>query len=175
LQSSYRAQLDQAKTNHLANNTSLPRLAIVGIGNELNGDDAAGVLVIRQLHRSLPVLNDVLLVEGSVAPENFTSVIRQFSPDWVWLLDAAEMGEVPGTVRLVDWENTGGITAISHGLPPTLFARFLMAELGVRIFLLGIQPAVVDQFVEPTPKIVEQVRIFAKDLADWVLKTYSLL
>lgn len=174
MQSSYRAQLDQAKTNHLANNASLPRLAIVGIGNELNGDDAAGVLAIRHLHRSLPVLNNVLLVEGSVAPENFTSVIRKFSPDWVWLLDAAEMGVEPGTVRLVDWQTSGGVTAISHGLPPTLFARFLKAELGVSIFLFGIQPAVVDQFVEPTPIIVEQVRIFTEDLAEWILKTYSL-
>jgi len=116
------------------------RLAVVGIGNELNGDDAAGVLVVRALRAQLGSQPQLLLIEGGVAPEAFTGPLRRFAPDWVLLVDAAEMGEAAGHVAWVDWRLADGLSATTHTLPPTMLAQFLMAELGCQVALIGIQP-----------------------------------
>ncbi len=169
---SYKEQLNQALTNHLASNPNRPRLAVIGIGNEWNGDDAAGVLAIRQMQRLLPSHDALVLIDAAVAPENFTGVLRIFQPDWVWLLDAAEMGETPGVIRLLDWQTVQGVSAITHGLPPTLFARFVMNEFGSRVFLFGIQPAVVEAYLEPTRVVREAALGLAESLSGWILGVY---
>jgi hydrogenase 3 maturation protease len=113
---------------------------VVGIGNELNGDDAAGVLVVRGLRHQLANQPHLLLIEAGLAPENFTGPLRRFQPDMVVLVDAAEMGEPAGSVAWVDWEEIGGLSASTHTLPPTMLASFLMSETGCRVGLIGIQP-----------------------------------
>jgi hydrogenase 3 maturation protease len=117
------------------------RLAVLGIGNELNGDDAAGVLVVRVLRARLGDQPQVLLIEAGLAPENFTGVLRRFEPDLVMLVDAAEMGSQPGEVAWVEWQETGGLSASTHSLPPTVLSQYLIHELGCQVGLIGIQPA----------------------------------
>jgi hydrogenase 3 maturation protease len=148
-------------------------LAVIGIGNEFNGDDAAGVLVIRHLQRLLPFHPLLLLIEAGVAPENFTSQLRKFQPHWVWMLDAAEMGKTAGSIQLLDWQKSQGVSAITHGLPPTLFARFVMEEFGSRIFLFGIQPELVEAYVEPSLIIQKEVSGLAESLSKWILDNYQ--
>lgn len=123
-------------------------MAVVGVGQELNGDDAAGVLAARALrqrqragssgaHRPAPF--SLLVIEGAHAPENCTGAIRQFAPDLVILVDAAEMGDPPGTVRWVDGREAGSLGASTHALPTSLIARYLAAELSCEIGVIGIQ------------------------------------
>ncbi|HQN05393.1 MAG TPA: hydrogenase maturation protease, partial [Anaerolineaceae bacterium] len=64
------------------------RVVILGVGNELRGDDAAGVLAVRKLLKKKEKLDDVLIIEGAQAPENFTSVIRRFNPHLILIIDA---------------------------------------------------------------------------------------
>lgn len=116
---------------------------MVGIGNELNGDDAAGVLAVRALQKV--VENDIhagiewLLLEAGPAPESFTGVLRQFAPDLVLLVDAADFGAAVGEIAWVDWQQAEGMSASTHTLPVSLFGSFLARELGCRVALLGIQ------------------------------------
>lgn len=120
------------------------RVAVLGIGNELNGDDGVGVLAARRLKERLESRPDlaqrVVVYEACTAPESFSGPLRRFAPDLVILVDAAYLQQEPGAVEWIDWENTDGFSASTHGLPPTLFAKFLMAELGCRVRLAGIQP-----------------------------------
>ncbi len=125
---------------------NVQRVAILGIGNELNGDDAAGVLVARELmkragseEKSLS-RDSVYIVEAGLSPEAFTGPLRRFQPDLVILVDAAEIGEPPGSVAWFDWHQAGGLSASTHTLPPTVLAQFLMREMGCAVTLLGIQP-----------------------------------
>lgn len=114
------------------------RVAVVGIGHELRGDDAAGVAVARKLQ---PVAHErLLVVEGGHAPENQTGLLRRFSPDLVLLVDAAQMNEAPGTVRWLAWEESVGLSASTHTLPPYMLAQYLVHELGCEVVLVGIQP-----------------------------------
>ena len=133
------------------------RLAVLGIGNELNGDDAAGVLVARALRDGIcgsvgpgsswtaPTLDGhFLVIEAGLAPENFTGTLRRFHPELVLLVDAAELGQPPGTVAWVGWAEAGGWSGSTHTLPPSVLAHYLVEELSCEVILVGIQPARLD-------------------------------
>jgi len=86
----------------------------------------------------------VLLIDAGPAPESFTGPLRRFQPGLVLIVDAAGMGERPGTVRWLDWQETLGFSGSTHTLPPHLLAGFLSAEIGCRVVLLGIEPATLE-------------------------------
>jgi hydrogenase maturation protease HycI len=167
-------QLNQALTNHLANKNDLPRLTILGIGNELNGDDAAGVMIVRYLSKKLPKLDQIQLIEGSIAPENYTSVIRKFNPDWIWLIDAAVFGENPGCVQLFDTARIEKLVTNTHRLSPDLLISFLQLDTHVKGFLIGIQPAVVDPFSEISYAVKQSIQETTKFLLRWLQNTYNI-
>jgi hydrogenase 3 maturation protease len=114
------------------------RLAIVGVGHELRGDDAAGLAVARALQGT--DAPDRLVIVAGHAPENHTGAIRRFAPDLVLLVDAAQMDAPPGTVRWLSLSEIDGLSASSHTLPLSLLAHYLAATLGCQVALLGIQP-----------------------------------
>jgi len=122
-------------------------VAVLGVGQELNGDDAAGVLVVRRLSKRQragrqvlrPVSISLLAIEGAHAPENSTGAVRRFAPDLVLLVDAAEMGDPPGTIRWLDWHEAVGLDTSTHALPVSMLARYLAAELSCDVALIGIQ------------------------------------
>lgn len=118
------------------------RLAVVGIGNELRGDDAAGIAVIRKLNqeRTVAKQESVFLVEGGNAPENHTGPLRRFSPHLVLLIDMAQMNQEPGKVCWLPWQETSGLSASSHTMPPYVLARFLTTDMHCDVALIGIQP-----------------------------------
>lgn len=117
------------------------RAAVVGFGHELRGDDAAGIAVARALGPLVDGLSDVFVIDAGTAPENQTGPLRRFAPDLVVLVDAAQMGEPPGAVRWLDWQETSGLSASTHTLPPFLVARFLAEDVGCAVALIGLQPA----------------------------------
>ncbi len=121
--------------------TKPPRVAVMGIGHELLGDDAAGVIVARALKPALVHQPDVLIIDGGNAPENQTGTLRHFSPDLVLLIDAAQMGELRGVVRWLAWQEICGLSASTHTMPLDIIAQYLHAELGCEVALIGIQPA----------------------------------
>ncbi|HBE13024.1 MAG TPA: hydrogenase maturation protease, partial [Clostridiales bacterium] len=85
------------------------KIAILGVGSELRADDAAGMYLIALLSSSLQD-EPVLLIGGSTAPENFTGVIKDYSPDVLLIVDAAHMDATPGEIRILDTKNIGGLS-----------------------------------------------------------------
>jgi hydrogenase 3 maturation protease len=86
-------------------------------------------------------LPGVRAINGGPAPENTTAEIRQLSPSLVIIVDAAAMGEEPGTIRLIDPWDVGGASFGTHGLPLTVLAGYLRTEIGCEVIIIGIQPA----------------------------------
>ncbi|PID85350.1 MAG: hypothetical protein CSB13_08495 [Chloroflexi bacterium] len=132
------------------------RVALVGIGNEMRGDDMAGIVVIRSLVDAFSPTSPphVLLVEAAHAPENHTGPIRKFSPDLTILIDMAQMDEPPGTVRWLPWQETTGISASTHTMPPYMLAQYLTAVTPTEVALIGIQPLHTN-LGEPLSRVME--------------------
>jgi hydrogenase 3 maturation protease len=131
------------------------RVAILGVGNELNGDDAAGMLVARGLRKEMGENDHLLVIEAGPAPESFSGPLRRFRPDLVLLVDAAELGLPPGSAAWIDWSEADAAAASTHTLSPSLFAQFLIAELGCRVAMIGIQPEHLD-FDQPVSEAVRR-------------------
>lgn len=137
----------QASIQRLLKKTSADlRIAILGIGNTFRSDDAAGVLIARALltSRFIRDLETVLVIEAGHAPENGTSQLRRFEPDIILMVDAVEMGEQPGSIRLIEMDEIEGMSASTHSLPLSMLANYLVLELNCQVALLGIQPESTD-------------------------------
>ena len=82
----------------------------------------------------------LLIIEAGHAPENATGALRAFAPDLVLMIDAARMGEAPGTVKSIPEESIDGMSASTHSLPLSMLASYLKLEMNCVVAVLGIQP-----------------------------------
>jgi hydrogenase 3 maturation protease len=80
-------------------------------------------------------------IPGGTAPENRTAEIRRAAPAAVVIVDAAEMGEPPGAVRVIDPADIAGVSFSTHTLPLHIVVDYLRRELGCAAAVIGIQPA----------------------------------
>ncbi|HET9909761.1 MAG TPA: hydrogenase maturation peptidase HycI [Anaerolineales bacterium] len=140
---SWQISLNRLMSQTGINSGGRPRIAIIGIGNELRADDAAGMLVVSRLLKYGSDFDQALIrvIQAGLAPENSTSELRAFAPHLVLFVDAADMGEVAGTIRWIDMEEISGISASTHSLPLSILAAYLIQEIDCQVALLGIQPA----------------------------------
>jgi hydrogenase 3 maturation protease len=106
------------------------KVVLVGVGNELRGDDGIGVYIARRL-KGKNVIN------AGVAPENFIGKIKRMKPERIIIFDALDFGGKPGGVKIVDARKTGGLKVSTHSLPLSFFCK-LFGKTG--IYLVGIQP-----------------------------------
>ncbi len=128
------------------------RIAVVGIGDELNVHDRLGMLAAREIEGlHLPPLR--VFLAGTV-PESVTGPIRRYKPHVILLLDAADMGARPGTVALVDPKEARATLLSTHALPLSVVMEFLEKDTHARVRLIGIQPDL--EAVEFSPAGPEQ-------------------
>ena len=171
MKSSWQKTLANSLTSLLQNKTN-PRLVVIGIGNELNGDDAAGLLVIRALREKLADRPDLLFLEGHTAPENFSKPIREFAPDLLLIVDAADTGGrlEAGSIVLLEMDAVDGLSASTHTLPPTVFAKFIQHEVNCKVLMLGIQVIQVDFDRPVSPRILQAVEEASQGLIEELKK-----
>ncbi len=137
---SWRASLKRVLKRPNENEPGL-RIAVLGLGSEEWGDDAAGILAARRLSRRLSPLENILVIEAGTMPENFSGLLRKFSPDFILMIDATRQTSRPGNIRWIELNDLDGISAFTHGLPLTLQAGYLRDELGCEPGLIGIDGA----------------------------------
>ena len=135
---SWRASLKRALKPHTGNNFAV-RLAIIGVGNELWGDDAAGVQVARKLHKIFPQHEELLIIDAGPSPENFSGKLRQFRPDFVILIDAIRPDFLVSRISWIELSSIDGISALTHGLPLSVLGEFFNQQLGVEAGVIGIK------------------------------------
>lgn len=144
------------------------KYALMGVGSELRSDDGAGMHFISCISQKLK-RDDVLLIAGSTAPENFTGVIRNFAPDVLFIIDAAHMGLKPGEVKIIPSSDIGGVSFSTHMLPLSFILKYIEAEAGCKTVFIGIQPATTEQGFS----MCEEVRTGAERLAEEFIKAFE--
>jgi len=124
---------------------------VLGIGNRLGGDDAAGTCVVDILNPALRALSPgqhktkahldtgIMAIDAGTAPESYTSVIRRQRPDLLILVDAADMGLSPGTLRTITPEKISILSFSTHNIPLSTFISYVEEFCG-DILLVGVQP-----------------------------------
>lgn len=133
---------------------------ILGIGNEMRGDDGLGSVLAQELSN----LEDknITIFDGKTVPENFTGAIKRETPSHIIILDAVEMGEPPGHVKLVFKEEIANYSISTHAMPLSFLINYLETTTSAKIMLMGIQPKNMDLIDEMSPEIHESLNYVLK-------------
>ena len=78
-------------------------------------------------------------MDCGTVPENFTSIIKRYSPKNLVIVDAVEMNLNPGEIRLVPKEKIGVMHICTHGIPISVLIDYL-EQYVKNIFFVGLQP-----------------------------------
>ncbi len=119
------------------------KIAILGIGSELRGDDAAGMLAAEAIDNSIkacPCSKRIRVFFGSSSPENLTGEIKRFAPTHLLIIDSADMGEKPGVVSLIAEDKIGPGSASTHRMSLKMLIEYLRACINCKVHVIGIQP-----------------------------------
>jgi hydrogenase 3 maturation protease len=118
------------------------RIAVLGIGSELRGDDAAGMIIAGNLqaYARKNKTRSFKVFYGGTAPENITGQIRKFRPAHIIIIDATESGQKAGTVKIINTDAEAGESFSTHRLPIKIFNDYLCTSLGCKTTIIGIQP-----------------------------------
>mgnify|MGYP002475849435 CR=1 FL=1 len=165
--SCWTVQLSESLKNPVGNPAK--RIAIVGVGAELNGDDAVGVLIARKLMLKLARREEILVFDSGTNPENAAGPLRMFQPDFVLFVDAAGLGRQPGKVSLLDLQTVTGASFSTHSLPISVFLKYLREEIKCEVAVLGIQP----QSVEFGAGLSEEGKQAVSLVADSIFRVLS--
>ncbi|MDD5452944.1 MAG: hydrogenase maturation protease [Candidatus Bipolaricaulis sp.] len=111
------------------------RRAILGVGNQLRRDDGVGVEVAAGMGGT-----DWEVLVAGLSVENTLGIVRRLAPDLLVVVDAAEMGLPPGSVRRLPLAAGEQMLGSTHGLPLPFLLSTVRGWVG-EIVLIGIQPA----------------------------------
>lgn len=111
---------------------------LMGIGNELKGDDGIGNIIAREFRA-----NGWKSIPCETVPENFTSVVKRENPELLVIVDATEMGLDPGEFRQIPKEKLGSDVVGTHGIPLMHLVSYL-EEYAKKIIFIGVQPKKMD-------------------------------
>lgn len=122
---------------------------VLGIGNTLLGDEGAGVHAVRALQASQPPRPGVEFMDGGTLSFSLATAIEE--SDHLIVIDAAEMGDRPGTVRLFANEEMDRFLGSNRrhsvhevGLLDLVALAHLAGRLPRQRALIGIQPQQLD-------------------------------
>ena len=149
----------------------LPRVAVVGVGQRLRGDDGAGPAVARRLAALAGA--SLQVVDAGHAPENCLGPIVRFGPDAILFVDAACGGLAPGELtwlRPDEADSRGGST---HTLSLAMLAAYLSAETGAAVHVLGIEPGEMAFGEGLSPVVEETVAQAAATFTDYWRKLHT--
>lgn len=145
--------------------TGLRKAAVLAIGSELRGDDAAGVMVAESLQRSIArsrKRSAIKVFLGATAPENLTGEIKRYKPSHLVIVDTADFKEKPGTVVVLDPGDVGsGVSFSTHKMPAKILVDYMQKSIECEVVIIAIQPKSVD-FGKPMTKAVAKA---AKEVA----------
>lgn len=119
------------------------RLKVIAVGNDLYGDDGVGTAVLHALEQ-IPEMKDVELIDGAT---DALGLIDHFSgAEYVIIVDAAQMGEKPGTVKVFSKEEVklkikmDNLSVHGISLAETFDIAHVVDSLPEKITIIGIEP-----------------------------------
>ncbi len=134
---------------------------ILGLGNILLTDEAVGVAVLQALEAATEGNPNLTLMDGGTLSFTLAGPIAEAA--WLIVVDAARMGQAPGTVRLLEGDamdaqlakHANNVHEVS--LSDLFDIARLTDSLPARRALVGIEPDTVDWGSTLTPAVAAAV------------------
>ena len=169
----------------LGNLRGTRKLAVIGIGADLREDDAVGNVLARELINEVEAnhhpgpgtdhehsadeyvkIGGLLVLNATVAPEQYITLVKGFAPDTVLIIDAAVMGKHArsGDIAFIDAAELDASTFSTHTISLRYFIEILYTlGLKARFLIVGIQPEKLG-YGEELSQAVDETKVFLKSL-----------
>jgi len=121
----------------LASASPTAKVALVGVGHPMRGDDFVGSFIVKTLKNKIPT-DEVVLFDSEDGIEWVISKIKKSDPKHLVLLDACQMNAGPGEIALIPLAETSYPFFTTHGIPLKLLTNTLLPS--VETSILAIQP-----------------------------------
>jgi hydrogenase 3 maturation protease len=154
-QADWEARLKQLVSRHLL---------VLGIGNDIAGDDGVGPYVARRLAESFPGR----ALDCGTAAENFLGPIERAAPDVVVMVDAARTGAPAGSVHIVGSEDFCETDFSTHGMSPGLFLEMIHELTRARVLACLVERGERDEGKTLSPEVLAAADRLVSVLADLV-------
>lgn len=152
------------------------KVVIVGVGNPLRGDDGIGPYIIQNLKEILEFGGfnqdtNLELLDCGEAPENYLQPILNAKPQMLLVIDAADMGESPGTLKFFKKEALCGLSISTHNASLALFLDYVKNHSPkTEIILLLLQPFKRVLGEELSPPVRKSGENFARRLVESITR-----
>jgi len=139
------------------------KTVVLGIGNRLRKDDAAGSIVAELLKDKD---TDILAIDSETTPENWTGKIARMNPEKIIIVDTANFNGKPGDFRILRENQIDWYGFSTHTLPISFVIEDLKSRCSAEITLLGIQPKNTDFGEDISPEVKKSIHIIKEMILD---------
>lgn len=155
----------------MAFETEHPKVAIIGLGNELLTDEGVGVHAVRELQKEPPA--GVLMAEVGTRALNAQQLLEE--ADIVIAIDAVRVGGRPGSVYLFDSVNVETQQQYSlHELGIIGVLQLIKKDARPKLIILGVEPETIDYGMELSETVCAALKSVvgaARKIAEQIRKT----
>ena len=137
-----------------------PRIAVIGLGNPLMGDDGFGIAALDRLRAEWAIASNVQLVDGATWGLSLLPIIE--AATHVVILDAVRAGLAPGTVAFFQDEDVP--RRLSTKLSPhqidlreILALAQLRGTLPRKLVVIGVEPLRVELLLGLSDLVAEKL------------------
>ncbi len=135
------------------------KIVFVGLGNELRGDDAAGLLFLERL-KVKPEFCKSNFIKAGTNPENYLQKILDYGAEIVVFIDAARSGAKPGTIGWIDPGKIDSVNISTHAFSIKMVEEFLDKYHPFKFMYLGIEPLTTKLGENVSSEILESIDNF---------------
>ena len=130
---------------------------IIGLGNRLRGDDAAGLLLAEKVNN---LKYKVICAESGI--ENYIGKIIEAKADIIIIIDAVFLNEKIGSYKIFSSDFVQNNEIISHSLSFNILKDLIKSKIHSKIFFIGIQPKTIAIGDKPTLPVIKTINLLAK-------------
>lgn len=140
------------------------RAVVLGIGNTILTDEAAGVRAVEALERAWKLPENVVAIDGGTSGMEMIEDLSNL--DFLVVLDVVKAGVPPGTVVKIAGDEIpvffrSKLSPHQIALPDVLASLELLDTMPREIMVLGVEFISLELGLEMTPTIAEKVPVLA--------------
>ena len=145
------------------------RAVVLGVGNIILSDEAAGVRAVEALERGWLLPQNVMAIDGGTSGMEMIEELSNL--DFLIVLDVVKTGAAPGTVVRIAGEEIPvffrkKLSPHQIALPDVLASLELLDAMPKEIVVLGVEFISLELGLDMTPTVAEQVPVLAAMAAE---------
>ncbi|MBK9571750.1 MAG: HyaD/HybD family hydrogenase maturation endopeptidase [Rhodoferax sp.] len=136
------------------------RAVVLGIGNTILTDEAAGVRAAMALESAYQIPDNVQVIDGGTSGMEMIEDLSDL--DFLVVIDVVKTGAAPGTVVKIAGDDIPvffrrKLSPHQIALPDVLASLELLGTMPQEIVVLGVEPVSLELGMEMTPTVAERI------------------